>query len=306
VPTAVAMSITRILRRAAVAAGPAALAGTAHFCSPAEAKAPAPGLDPSSWVPLKLVETKPLTDNTAIYRFAYADPEAKSGMTVASCLLVKAAIGSEKADGTRANVMRPYTPMSRPDAKGHLDLAVKVYPEGKMSKHIASLRPGDTLDFKGPILKRAYKPNEYDAIGMVAGGTGITPMLQVVDQILADPEDKTKVSLVFGNVSEADILLKDAIDARAKAHPSQFSVHYVVDKPTSSSWAGGVGYVTKDMLAAKLAPPSERSIVYVCGPPPLYRAVCGPKGTPEDPKAQGELGGLLKDMGYAESCVFKF
>ena len=65
-------------------------------------------------------------------------------------------------------------------------------------------------------------------------------------------------------------------------------------------------YVTKDMLAAKLAPPSEKSMVYVCGPPPLYKAVCGAKGTPDDPKAQGELGGLLKDMGYAEAAVFKF
>ena len=89
----------------------------------------------------------PLTENTAIYRFAFADPEATSGMTVASCLLTKAPIGSEKPDGSRANVLRPYTPMSRPNAKGYLDLAVKVYPEGKMSKHIASLKPGDTLDF---------------------------------------------------------------------------------------------------------------------------------------------------------------
>ena len=79
----------------------------------------------------------------------------------------------------QANVLRPYTPLSRPDAKGYLDLAVKVYPEGKMSKHIDSLKPGDTLDFKGPILKTAYKPNQYEHIGMVAGGTGITPMLQV-------------------------------------------------------------------------------------------------------------------------------
>ena len=37
-------------------------------------------------------------------------------------------------------------------------------------------------------------------------------MLQVVDEVLANPADRTKVSLVFGNVSEADILLKQAID----------------------------------------------------------------------------------------------
>ena len=78
-------------------------------------------------------------------------------------------------------------------------------------------------------------------------------MLQVVDEVLANPADKTKVSLVFGNVSEADILLKKEIDARAKAHPERFSVHYVVDKATSSSWAGGVGYVAKSILTPTLA-----------------------------------------------------
>jgi len=287
--------------------GPVALAAAAGaWYSAAQAEAPATGLDPKNWVPLKLVSTIPLTDNTSIYRFAFSDPEATSGMTVASCLLTKAAIGSEKADGSRGNVLRPYTPLSSPGQKGYMDLAVKVYPEGKMSQHFASLKPGDTLEFKGPILKIAYKPNQYDTIGMVAGGTGITPMLQVVDEILANPADKTKVSLVFGNVTESDILLKEQIEARAKAHPGRFSVYYVVDKATTSKWDGGVGYVTKDMLTSKLPAPSDKSMVYVCGPPPMYKAVCGPKGTPEDPKAQGELGGLLSEMGYTSQCVFKF
>ena len=44
-------------------------------------------------------------------------------------------------------------------------------------------------------------------------------MLQVVDEVLANPADRTKVSLVFGNVSEADILLKQAI---ATAYWSRF------------------------------------------------------------------------------------
>ena len=176
VPAACPLSPIRraMLARLRVAAPRAALAtataaGASYFCLPAQAAAPSPGLDPKSWVPLKLVKSTPLTKDSAIYSFAFADPEATSGMTVASCLLVKAAIGSEKADGTRANVMRPYTPISRPKAKGHLDLMVKVYPTGKMGNHIKSLKVGDTLDFKGPILKREYKPNQYDSIGMVAG-----------------------------------------------------------------------------------------------------------------------------------------
>lgn len=38
----------------------------------------------------------------------------------------------------------------------------------------------------------------------------------------------------------------------------------------------------------------------------MVRAVCGDKGTKDDPKAQGELGGILRQMGYAPEEVFKF
>ena len=296
------------LRTPAAAAAAAACAsawyGTSYIAG-AE-NAPSVGLDPAAWRPLKLEKVTPVSANTAVYRFAYADPKATSGMTVASCLLTKAAIGSEKPDGSRAAVIRPYTPTTRPEVAGYLDLVVKSYPEGKMSKHIGSLKVGDTLDFKGPIVKKAYTPNECSTIGMVAGGTGITPMLQVIDEVLANPKDKTKLQLVFANQSEADILLKKEIDDRAAAHPSRLSVYYVVDKSSSWMWKGGTGYVTEAMLKEHMPAPSSDSMIFVCGPPPMYKAICGPKGTPEDPKAQGELGGLLKKMGYETPRVFKF
>ena len=296
------------LRAPAAAASAAACASAwygSSYIAGAE-NAPSVGLDPAAWRPLKLEKVTPVSANTAVYRFAYADPKATSGMTVASCLLTKAAIGSEKPDGSRAAVIRPYTPTTRPEVAGHLDLVVKSYPEGKMSKHIGSLKVGDTLDFKGPIVKKAYTPNECSTIGMVAGGTGITPMLQVIDEVLANPKDKTKLQLVFANQSEADILLKKEIDDRAAAHPSRLSVYYVVDKSSSWMWKGGTGYVTEAMLKEHMPAPSSDSMIFVCGPPPMYKAICGPKGTPEDPKAQGELGGLLKKMGYETPRVFKF
>ena len=52
----------------------------------------------------------------------------------------RAAIGSEKEDGSRKFVIRPYTPTSPKDAKGYFDLVVKVYPQGNMSKHIGDLK----------------------------------------------------------------------------------------------------------------------------------------------------------------------
>lgn len=43
---------------------------------------------------------------------------------------------------------------------------------------------------------------------MIAGGSGVTPMWQIMQAIDANPADKTKAVLVFGNVTEADILLR--------------------------------------------------------------------------------------------------
>lgn len=44
--------------------------------------------------------------------------------------------------------------------------------------------------------------------------------MQVADAILSNPADKTEVSLVYANVSEDDIILKDRIDAMEKKHPN--------------------------------------------------------------------------------------
>lgn len=136
-----------------------------------------PAISKTGWTPLRVWSVIPQSDNTNLVRFVFDDPFAAAGMDVASYLLVRAFIGKEKPDGTRAAVIRPYTPSHT--TIGYLELVVKGYPEGKMSKHINSLKPGDKLDFKGPILGIPIIQNEFDSIGLIAGGSGITPMLQV-------------------------------------------------------------------------------------------------------------------------------
>ncbi|MCO5585691.1 hypothetical protein L7F22_039627 [Adiantum nelumboides] len=147
-------------------------------------------LKPNDWISFKLEDTVKVSPNTNIYRFTFDDE--KLGLNVASCLLTRAQLGN-KDDGKPNYVVRPYTPISPPDSKGYFDLMVKVYPQGKMSRHIGSLKPGDTSEVKGPISKIPCKPNMKKNIGMIAGGTGITPMLQVIDAILSNKDDLTKV-----------------------------------------------------------------------------------------------------------------
>ncbi|KAG0629793.1 hypothetical protein M758_1G130800 [Ceratodon purpureus] len=261
--------------------------------------APRTALNPNEFVKFKLAEVRDINHNTKVYRFAF-NPQEALGLHVASCLVTKAEMGKKK-DGTPNYIIRPYTPISPPDSKGYFDLMIKIYPKGNMTQHLAHLKPGDTLEVKGPIPKLAYEPNMKKQIGMVAGGTGLTPMLQVIDAIVSNPEDNTQVSLVYANTTPADILLKSKLDSLAFAHPN-FKVFYVVSKE-SEGWKGGKGHVTKDVLKKGLPSPSDDTLILVCGPPGLMNLISGDKA-PD--KSQGELIGMLKDLGYTPQQVYKF
>lgn len=98
---------------------------------------------------------------------------------------------------------------------------------------------------------------------------------------------------------------QDRIDALAQQHPTRLKVHYVVDKAPNSGkpWRGGVGYVTSSMLKEYMPAPGKDIMVFVCGPPGLMNAVSGDKAKD---KSQGELTGMLKQLGYTSDMVYKF
>ena len=186
---------------------------------------------------------------------------------------------------------------------GYLELVVKKYPNGPMSSHIYGLNVNDELEFKGPLPKYPWSANKHQHVSLIAGGTGITPMYQLARQIFKNPEDKTKVTLVFGNVTEDDILLKKELDELENTYPQRFKAFYLLDNPPSG-WTGGKGYITKDLLKTVLPEAKEENIkIFVCGPPGLYKAISGTKNSPAD---QGELSGALKELGYEKDQVFKF
>jgi cytochrome-b5 reductase len=153
---------------------------------------------------------------------------------------------------------------------------------------------GDMVEVKGPFPKIAYKANMKKKLGMLCGGTGITPMLQVIKEILKNPEDKTEIHLVFANDTVEDILLKSTLDDLAKKHKN-FKVTYVVAKPPANGWAGEKGWVNAEIIKKTMPGPHGDHMVFVCGPPGFMAAVSGDKT--KDYK-QGLVSGLLKDAGY--------
>lgn len=181
---------------------------------------------------------------------------------------------------------------------------VKKYPNGKASGHMHSLQPGQTLSVK-PINEFDYKPNKFSELTLIAGGAGITPFAQLVRTVLTNPADKTKVNLLYGVTLEEDILLKDEFDGYAAKHPDRFKAVYVVSKPPAGSDGKyRPGYVTKEILKESLPEKGVSSKILICGPPPMMAAVAGAKGG--FGWTQGNLGGMLKEMGYQKQQVQKF
>ena len=105
---------------------------------------------------------------------------------------------------------------------------------------------------------------------MIAGGTGITPMLQVMRAAFRDRGDKTDMSLIFANQTEEDILLRDELDRCERDHDN-FKLHYTVDKAPAKGWKYDQGFVTAEMIKKHMPQPGKDTQILLCGPPPMLK-----------------------------------
>lgn len=221
-------------------------------------------LKPDSFQEFPLILKTVLSHNSAVYRFGLPRPNDVLGLPIGQHISISANINGK-------DVVRLYTPTLTDAEKGYFDLLIKLYPQGNISKYVLELQIGDTIKVRGPKGFFTYTPNMVEHFGMVAGGTGITPMYQIITAIARNPDDKTKVTLLYGSVSELDILLKEELDAIALANPN-IEVYHVLNQPPEG-WTGGVGFINEEMMKDKLPHASATLQLLLCGPPPMTSAV---------------------------------
>jgi len=251
-------------------------------------------INPKDFSTVYVVGNLSINDNTHLLLLSAPNNPKPLNMPAASFVLVRVRVGDKEE-------IRPYTPIASDPETGAIILMVKDYPQGIVSKHIAGLSENSTIEVKGPIAKIAVNDGMKKDVALIAGGSGITPMFQVMSKLAESDAHKTKVTLVYANVEEKDIWLKDAFDAMA-AHVPGFKTVYFLEQPPAG-WKGETGRVTKDALQKVLPPPSNDTLIMVCGPPGMMKAVSGEKT--KDYK-QGEVEGILKELGYTSDQVFKF
>jgi len=111
-------------------------------------------------------------------------------------------------------------------------------------------------------------------LGMMAGGTGITPMLQILHAVMTNASDPTVVSLLYANQTEGDILVREELEYLARKHPERLQLWYTVDRPPATGWSYSTGFITAEMISERLPPPSDTTLVLMCGPPPMVKFAC--------------------------------
>ncbi|KEG13939.1 putative NADH-cytochrome b5 reductase [Trypanosoma grayi] len=255
---------------------------------------------PDEYRAFKLLSSRYESHDTRRLYFGLASAETPFAMPVASCIVAKLT----DADGK--DVLHPFTPITANSTKGHFELIVKKRVKDKMSAHLFQLQPGEELLVKGPFERFAYKPNMWKSVGMLAGGAGIAPMYQLLQEILANPKDKTHVSLIYANNQRRDILLANELMTLYKTY-SNFNL-YLTLLEVPHRWMGGIGYINEAMIRTYMPKPGEKHTkILVAGPPPMLEKLAGDKvfAAGKAPE-QGMLLGVLKDMGYKEEQVFKF
>jgi len=229
--------------------------------------------------PCEILEIKQLSYNVAVFRLGYS-----------SDLAFRFSLGyhlSLKAVESGRPIFRNYTPIgpldfgggARPAGDGHyVDLLIKLYPDGQMSRYLSGLEVGDrSLCFSAPTgsfsyesvvrLSRPPHGREGPLVGIIAAGTGITPMMGVIERFLGDRERRGQMRILFANREERDIIYRDQLAAwEAEAGEARFRVSHVLTLPPAN-WPQLSGRISKEMIDAHLPKAHEKGYVLVCGPP---------------------------------------
>lgn len=270
---------------------------------------------PADYHLFKLIESFPSGTNSKVLRFALpsslglpARLPAPSGVTVAF-------------DGTDENGLaklleKSYSPVSHPAEAGFVDLLVKSYPPrpgGGVGAFLCGLKAGESaaMKFKQPrLIHGSVSINKrWQKLGLIAGGTGVAPFVQIIRSLLSDHDNSPEIRLLYVNRFEEDILMRSELDALSAASDGLFKITYALTKP-NDSWMGARGRGSADLARTALPPPGEGTMLMVCGTDGFVDTWAGAltrvQVDGKKQKVQGPVRGFLREAGFTEANVYKF
>ena len=160
-----------------------------------------------------------------------------------------------------------FTISSSPTEKAHIEFTKKLT-GSEYSNALETMQIGDGAIIEAPYGKFTFE-GEYEKIGMLSGGIGITP-LRSICKYCTDMQLDTEIALLYGSLTEGDIVFRDEL-AEMQKRNRNLKIVITLDHP-SEDWTGYKGYINIQMIKKEVPDYMERAF-YVCGPPGMIIAM---------------------------------
>jgi ferredoxin-NADP reductase len=174
-------------------------------------------------------------------------------------------------DGYQAQ--RSYSIASAPEDR-RLTLVVERLEDGEVSPYLTDvLRAGDGLELRGPIGGWfTWEAREGGPLLLlVAGGSGIAPLMAMIRQRAASRSD-APTRLLYSSRSREDAIYAEELDLLS-AEDGTLEVFHTLTRSQPPGWTGYSRRIDREMLEEVGWPSEERPLVFVCGPTPLVETV---------------------------------
>jgi sulfhydrogenase subunit gamma (sulfur reductase) len=162
----------------------------------------------------------------------------------------------------------PITISSSPTQKGYFELVVRRI--GNVTNAIHRMRIGDKVGIRGPYGNGTYPVKEAKGRNLVfvCGGIGLVPQRSFINYVLDKRGDYGDITVLLGTKCMAQRFFHSELDAWSHRKDIQFMES--VDQ-ADDCWLGNVGVVTT--LIPKIETELSSALVFVCGPPVMYKFV---------------------------------
>jgi naphthalene 1,2-dioxygenase ferredoxin reductase component len=160
--------------------------------------------------------------------------------------------------------------------QGELVFHVRVVPQGAVSPHVASsLQLGDVVEVHGPFGDAYWKGCDSPRLLLLGGGTGLAPVLSVLDAAIRDGFPADRIDLYHGVRTPADLYLGQALQQRAQAQGFRFVPTFLDASALPAAGHGianaRVGHL-HEVVAADYSE-LQHVTIHAAGPPPMVEAV---------------------------------
>ena len=208
----------------------------------------------------------PLSDTTREFTFR-VEKDGKQGRKIdyspGQFVLVKVSDEPEMYRAYSISTRNPYDP-------DRLTVTVQKKAGGYGSDIVFSdFKEGMKVSLEGPMGKDLVIDKKTENILLIGGGIGITPFVPIVRDIIDNPGNIKKATLLYGVNRENDFLYDDFFTS-ADSESSIFEYVKTVAYP-GEGWNVNKGFVTDILKNMDIA----NHKIYMCGPPPMVKAILG-------------------------------